>query len=550
MVKYIHMLAFFRRIITAIENAPLTLTTFVSAFFALILFRLLIENMLSRFQEHTFSFFFFEFTHTFLFFLCAFLLILPLVRYAGKTDFRKSTNILLFGFLIILTPPIIDTIIFHSGYFWSFYEFDGFLGLIRRFFTLFGDTPEIGITYGTRTEVVLVTLALGAYTLLKSQKVIKAFLVALGVYTILFILGTFPSWLTLGILMFQKSFFAINQNDVAVLFLAPEHIFSHNLADFRSVLNAKMSIVYGILAVLLIGMTVWREYPQYFRALWHNARLPQLIYHAGLLFIGMALAFSFTDTSLNTDFFHLSGALALLIAVECAWIASVIVNDLYDITIDRVTNCSRPLISNTIPPTLYKTYGLLFFGTSLILGGIVHFSVILLLLAYQAIAWIYSAPPFRFKRIPGIATILAASAGILILSTGFLVVSSENGIQALPFSLLLFLFIAYALAIPIKDFKDIRGDAIDHVYTIPVLLGAQNAKLFIGSLVFLLYLSSPFVLNTRELLVPALIFGSLTFWSLQQGTDTELSFFAYRKLPGIILSITMIYGLVLTYALF
>lgn len=539
-----------RRAVTTIENTPLTLASFVTAFFALIFTRLLVENTLGRFTEHTFFYFFFEFTHTFLFFLCSFLLLLPLARYAGRVNLLQAGNVLLFGFLIILTPPIIDTLIFQGQSFWSFYEFDGLLGLLWRYVTLFGDTPEMGITYGVRVEVVLVTLALGIYTFLKSNTLLKAISVSLGAYTILFILGTFPSWLTLGILAFEKSFLAINQNDVAGLFLTPEHIFSRNLSDFRSVLNAKMSIVYGTISVFLAGLTLWRAYPQYFIALWKNARLPQLIYHGGLLFSGMALAFYFTDAPLRIDFFHIIGAFVLLAAVESAWLASVIANDIYDTRIDSLTNTARPLIQNTIPKTLYVTFGALFFITSLILAGIISFSALLILLGYQVIAWLYSAPPLRLKRFPIIATALAGFAGILIFITGFLVVSPENGLQLLPLPLLFFLCIGYALSLPVKDFKDIRGDTFDHIYTLPVLLGAERAKVVVGSLIFLLYIATPFVIHSRHLFLPAVIFGTLAFWTLQQGTEKESSFFTYRKLPGLILGITILYGLTLFFTLF
>ena len=544
------METFIRRTIRSIEDTPLTLASFVTAFFALIAMRLLVENTLGRFVEHSFFYFFFEFTHTFLFFLCSFLLLLPLVRYAGKSNLMQATNILLFGFLIIITPPIIDTVIFRGGSFWSFYEFDGLIGLLFRYITLFGDTPEMGITYGVRVEVVLVTLALGLYTFLKSSNLPKALGVSLIAYTVLFVLGTFPSWLTLGILAFEKSLLAISQNDVAGLFLTPEHIFSRNLSDFRSVLNAKMSIVYGALAIFLAGLTLWREYPRYFIALWKNARLPQLIYHAGLLFAGMTIAFYFTDTPLRIDFFHIIGAFVLLAATESAWLASVIANDLYDTRIDTLTNAGRPLIQNTIPQALYATFGILFFITSLILAGIISFSALLILLGYQAVAWLYSAPPLRLKRFPIVATAFAGFAGILIFIAGFLIVSEANDFSLLPLPLLFFLCIAYTLSLPIKDFKDIQGDAFDHVYTLPVLLGAEKAKLLIGSLVFILYIASPFILRAQSLFVPALVFGSLIFWILQQGTGKESSFFSYRKLPGLVLAITACYGITAVFLLF
>jgi len=472
------------------------------------------------------------------------------VRYAGNISLKKATNVLLFGFLIILTPPIIDNIIFPRGGFWSFYAFDGFFGLLHRYVTLFGDRPDMGITYGVRVEVIIVTIALGLYTFIKSGRIKKSLLVSLLAYTILFILGTFPAWLTLGILPFEKGFLAINQNDVAGLFLTPENIFARNLTDFRSVLNVKMSMVYSVMSVFLVGFLLFREYSKYFFALFKNIRLPQIIYHGGLFFLGMALSFYFTNTPVSLDFFHIVGTLALIVAVESAWIASVIANDCFDKQIDRVTNKNRPLIENAIPEELYKTFGILFFITSLLFSGIVSFGAMLLLLGYQAIAWLYSAPPLRLKRFPVVATIFAAFAGILILVLGFLVVAPNNSIHTLPLPLLFYLFTAYAICLPIKDFKDIAGDKKDNVYTIPVLLGAKKAQLLIGSLMFLLYMGSPFILNARSLFSPALLFGSFAFWAIQKGEEDNSSFFSFRKLPGITLAITALYGIAITLLLF
>ncbi|MDD2766822.1 MAG: UbiA family prenyltransferase [Candidatus Moranbacteria bacterium] len=539
-----------RKIIQTIEDAPLTLTSFVVAFFALIVTRLLIETSFGLFQEHSFFFFFFEFTHTFFFFLCSFLLLVSLVRYAGNISFEKAANVLLFGFLIILTPPIIDNIIFHGSHFWSFYEFDGFIGLIKRFFTLFGDTPDMGITYGVRVEVVVVTLALALYTFLKSQSKKKAFIVALLTYTALFILGTFPAWLTLGILSFEKGFFAINQNDVAGLFLTPQYIFARDLTDFRSVLNVKMSMVYSVMSAFLVGLLLYREYTQYFFALLRNVRLPQVFYHGGLLVLGMILAFFLTETPFSIDFFHITGTITLIIAIESAWIASVIANDCFDMNIDTVTNSDRPLIQKTIPTELYKTMGILFFITSLLFAGIVSFSALLLLLGYQSIAWLYSAPPLRLKRFPFIATLFAGFAGILILITGFVVVAGASGLASLPMSILFYLFFAYTLVLPIKDFKDIAGDKKDFVYTIPVLLGAKKAQILLGSTTFLFYIFSTIILNARSLFFPALFFGSLAFWTIQKGEEKNTSFFSFRKLPGILVTLTLCYGITLTLLLF
>jgi len=543
------MKRFLVRFVESIENAPLTLASFTVAFLALMIARLTVENTLALFEERTFFFLFFEFSHTLLFFLCSFLILLPVVRYAGASDIKKAANVLLFGFLIILTPPIIDTIIFRGGHFWSFYEFDGLQGLFQRFFTLFGDTPEMGITYGVRVEVVLVTLALGIYAYLKTKLLKRAVLVAFLSYTILFILGTFPSWVTLLVMMFPKGLLAVSSNDVAALFLSPEQVLGRNLIDFRSVLNFKMSLVYALLLSALTGLLLLRQYPRYFFALWHNARVPQLIYHAGLLLLGMVLAWYFADGHIRPELFHIISIMVLIIAAECAWLASVVTNDLHDTAIDAITNPYRPLIEHTIPPDLYRVFGVLFFVASLFFAALVSFSALLILLAYQALAWLYSAPPLRLKKYPLVATFLAACAGILVLIAGFVTVAPNHSIDTLPLTLVAYLFIGYLLALPIKDFKDIAGDKHDHVYTIPVLLGATLAKQVIGSLMFLLFAFSPLVLHMRSLFLPALFFGGLVFLTLQKGSADEISFFAFRKLPGIILGVTILYGLIITFFL-
>ena len=535
---------FLTRAIATIENTPLTLASFVTAFFSLIIVRLIIENALGFFPERTFFYLFFEFTHTLLFFLCSFVLMVPLVRFAGRTEnLRQAINVLLFGYLIIFTPPLIDSLIYGSGQFWSFYEFDGLKGLFHRFFTLFGDTPEIGITYGVRIEVVITTLALGCYAYLKSESLSRAFLTGLLAYALLFILGTFPSWITLGLLLFQKSLLAISASDVAALFLTPEPLFARAAPEFKSALNVKMSLVYSLFLTGLTAFFLFRYWKGYARALWKNARLPQLSYHSSLLFLGMALGFYFSDVSVPFDFFHMIGVLVLLAAVECAWLASVIMNDVYDKKIDQHTNPSRPLIENTIPLEVFKTFGAIFFIASLLFAGVVSFTALLLLLAYQALACLYSAWPFRLKRFPGIATLSAAAAGMLVLLTGYLVVSPTHTFSTLPWTLLAFFFASYALAIPIKDFKDMAGDALDRVYTLPVILGEAWAKHVIGSLLFLLYIASPFILHVRSLFLPALFFGALAFWTLQKGTQNETSWFSFRRMPALILGITEAYGL-------
>ncbi len=538
-----------RHVFRQLEDSPLTYPLWAASFIGIIIARLLIETGVGKFGSRSATFFFYEFTHTFLFFLLAYLLFLPLIKHFFQLSFQASAQLLLFGFLIILTPPLIDAWISHGQGFWSFYKFDGLEGLGKRFVTFFGDRPDIGITYGVRFEVACITLLLGLIALLRFRKWSHALKLALSAYILFFLLGTFPSWITLAFRGLSQGFLSIKDVDVASLFLSPPTLFSRSGFDIQSSLNIKMSLVYAVLLIGTILFGTWRFFPRLFWPLLHNARFPQLIYHGGLLSVGMGLALLFTRATLPLDLFNILAYFVALIAVGCAWIASVIANDLFDQNIDNITNPKRPLPTEALTKSTYRALGWTFFFVSLLFGFIVHPMLGLLLLAYQALAWIYSAPPLRLKRFPIVATFIAGVAGILILIAGFVMVAPSGNIASLPSSFLIFFLITYTFSLPLKDFKDIKGDHADGVYTLPVILGEDKAKLLIGSGIFLAFVVSTVILNTPQLFFWSAIFGGLAFWTLLSSREQPGSWLNYRLLPGWILSYIILYGCVIIFTL-
>lgn len=538
------MKTFIGRMIETVETSPFSLPGFALSFLAIILVRLFIETGVNAYKAESHTFLFYEFSHTFLFFLFSFTLFLPVMRFAGAASWSRAANLLLFGFLIIWTPPLIDAWIFQGAQFWSFYELDGLRGLFHRFLTFFGDTPNIGITYGARIEIALMSIGIGYYAFFRSKKLLRTLGAALLAYTVFFILGTFPSWVTIFALAPTHKLFSVSELDVVGYMLTPGKILDHSIGDMRGTLNVKMSLVYAVLTVLSVGTTLLLISKKTFLSLLRNVRFPQTIWHGGLLFLGGALAIIFSQARPEFDFFGILSVLVLVAAVESAWIASVIGNDLSDIRIDEKTNTDRPLPTHTIERELYATIGVLFFFISILFAAIVSFKCLLFLLAYQALAWAYSMPPLRLKRIPILATVLAALAGMTVLLTGYFAITTGSDIQPVPLSILFFLFIAYAVTLPLKDFKDIAGDKADGVMTIPVLLGTERARIVIGSALFLIYAISPVVLREARLLVPAILFGSLAFWSVVRAERSKKRWGNFRTLPAWNMVFIILYGII------
>jgi 4-hydroxybenzoate polyprenyltransferase len=152
------------------------------------------------------------------------------------------------------------------------------------------------------------------------------------------------------------------------------------------------------------------------------------------------------------------------------------------------------------------------FVTSVLFSAIVNFKIALLLLAYQAIAWIYSCWPLRLKRFAFVSTFLSALALLMVLFSGYILVSPDQDIRSLPFSIITLLIIGCVLILPIKDFKDIEGDKKEGVYTIPVLFGENWGRIIVGSGIFISFVLSVIVFNEFRLFWWAFLCGSVSFW--------------------------------------
>ncbi|MFH0930197.1 MAG: UbiA family prenyltransferase [Candidatus Moraniibacteriota bacterium] len=509
------MLRAIQKIIEKIENYPLTLTGWLAAFSAIIAIRMIGENLLSGFADKSLTPFIGSTLAAYLFFAFSYLLVLIFLTFWLKESLKKVANVLLWGFLLVIFPPIIDKIWCGQNFCWSFYAFDSLKGLFVRFLSFFGNNASIGITYGVRVEVALAIIFVMVYAYIKQKKAIKAFLAGIFTYAILFFLGSFPSWLAYLYFLPKKSVFLVESFDIAGLFLTPASYFSIVETDFLNALNVKMNLIYAFLLVRVAIFFFWLYYREKFWPIARNIRWIQIMIHAGLILTGVGLgAFYFPGNMVINvfSFFVLSN---LILATIFAWLASVFLNDQVDLEIDKMTNARRPLATGEVAGEDYRQLFWICFVFSLILAITVGVKFFLVILAYQAIGWIYSAWPFRLKRFPIVASFLSALALALLFSSGFMLLTDGQNISRFPHQVFWLLIFAFTMSLPIKDLKDIEGDRSDGVWTIPVLLGETWARFAIGFGIFISYALSVVWLNAKILFLPAMILGALSFWILQ-----------------------------------
>jgi 4-hydroxybenzoate polyprenyltransferase len=479
------------------------------------------------------------------FFLLGYLCLLLFLRLTTQKKTYQLSNLVLWGLWLIVFPPLIDRVIFGEQFFWSFYLFDGPREVLRSLVLFFGDDLRIGITLGTRVEVFLAAIFLGIYLARVKRKKTWMIWGSLGVYLVLFLLGVFPSVLTWIILGFQKGvFWSIQDHQVAKLFLSPLEVWGVNSWGIKTALHHKMALFYGPLIVLGLAWLQFLANREQFWALLKNLRFPQVIFNSGLFFLGMGLGWFYFPENFEINIFSVLAVINFWLAMVLAWSFSVVVNDSVDWKIDRISNQERPLVKKIFSSQEWLERGAIFFSLSLFLALIASKVLFLIILAYNLITLSYSDYPFRLKRVPLIAGIISSLASLLFFLAGYFLLSGENYLENFPWRIAGFLFVVYALIIPLKDIKDLKGDKKDQVFTVAGILGEQNARILFGALLFLAYIFSPWVLREPRLIPWSMAFGGLSYGLLNHQKISAKIF------PWGVLTLVIIYGIILVGIIF
>ncbi len=539
------ILALFRskceKLVSFLESAPISIQTWSISFVTILTVRFFFESVFLNFESIEFVEFLASFLHgTILFFLFSFVLnVLFLMAITGE-DVKKIANVVLWGQWLAVLPPIIDKIIFKDRQIWSFYIFDNLKGLAHRFVTFFGDNPDFGVTWGTRGEVLIAIIFLGIYVYVKKKKVIWLFLGIFFSYILFFILGVFPSIITFFVEMVRGvDLFTINKTHIIKLFLTPARYLGIEKGTIKTALSFKLALVYNILLFCELAILQFFVNKKKFVALIRNIRYPQMSLNIGLLFVGIGLGCFYFPQNFSLSFFSILAVVNLLIAVFSAWYFSVFVNDLADIAIDEVTNTSRPLIAKTLTKDEFKTYGFVFLVITLLSGMVVSVKVFLLLVVYLLVTWIYSQYPLRLKQFVFISSALSSFALLLFLTIGYVAMSDGQTLNLFPWKIVVFLFIVYALLVPIKDLKDTEGDRRAGIATLPCLIGTENARIVLGAILFLSYFGSVVMLSERKLFVPEILFVIINYYIMTSKRHNV------RALPWWVLGIVFIYAILL-----
>ena len=524
-----------KKIINFLENQPLNFNTWLVAFLTLSALNLFFQFITYNFPSVSAEYFIGEVIQPYylILYLSITLFLFFITRkreWKKETTFKqnlffnpqlkKTASFVLWGFWTIAFWPIIDKIILANDFHISFYLYGSPKEILKNFFLFFGPLKPVGILYGTRIEIIFIIIITALYTFLKKRNLFLAIFAGLGVYSIFYLTIALPSIIVFVINLFQKQqLLNLSDLDMVKFFNTPLQIFALPERKMTVAFFYKISLIYNLILLILLLIFQTVASSKIFQSLAKNIRFPQILFNFGLVTIGFLLGLYYFPENTRFDFFSTVALINILLAVLFSWLFAVIINDLEDYKIDQLSNKNRPLIAGKMPVSIYKNYALIFLLLASLFAISVNGTIFSLIVLYFLLTSIYSRYPFKLKRIPWVSGFVSALASLLFFLIGYYSSTGSQISVTFPWQMVIFLFFAYSLILPLKDLKDIEADKNNNVITIANLLGEKNARLYFGIIIFLLYLGSVWIFQNKRLFLPALIIGSLSYWVINNSKN-------------------------------
>ena len=161
--------------------------------------------------------------------------------------------------------------------------------------------------------------------------------------------------------------------------------------------------------------------------------------------------------------------------------ASNIINQYFDLEIDRINKPKRPLPSGRISIRAAWIFTILLYIASFVTAAMVNVQFLLIVLFTAVVTYAYSGPPFRTKRWGILANLtIALPRGCLLMVAGWTSVRPDTMWTAEPWFIGMIFGLYVAGAATTKDFSDMKGDAEGGCRTLPIVYGVRNSAKIIA----------------------------------------------------------------------
>ncbi|MEW6407544.1 MAG: UbiA family prenyltransferase [Patescibacteria group bacterium] len=497
-------------LIQKLENIKISFGTYLAIAFSIIIVRVGLESFSSN-KAVLFSYS--SFPHIFLFFISLFLNLFFLIYFLTRENIIKISKIGLLAMLILWIAPAFDLFLSRAKTPFSMgYIFDSPKNFLSRYFTFLFGSGEAGITYGMKLQIILACFIVAAYIFLKTKNYIKTLLAFILTYTIIFIYSFLPSIIA-AVELKRLDF---NFGEILEVLLLPKSIFQIKFSDPWPLFDYKMGLV--LLFLIILQISLWYliySFKKFKAIILYSVRYLRFFLQILTLFVGLWLGWKLTENLWDFSIFGILTLFALFVIVFFIWLFSVVINDIYDLEIDKLSpaNQNRILVQKIMDVEEYKNLGFVFLllaNLAAFILGPAFFTLSLILSALSS--YIYSAPPLRFRKFPFLGHFVIGLAALCAVFLGFLIFAKNQDLSEFPPKFAILIPFFFMLATHIKDIKDLKADKTYGVITLPTLFGEQRGKLFCGILVFLSFLFFSLFLGNKLLILFSLGFGLIGFF--------------------------------------
>ena len=508
-----------------LENSRISFCGFLITFLSVVFLRNFLETFSDRDNFWTPVSSPAYFIHYPLFYLSLLLGLAILLHWLTREKIVRVTKIVLFFFPLILLAPTCDLLLSGGEGYNMSYLFGDLPYLIKRFVTFFWGYSGKGVTPGMQIEMVTALSLVGGYVFLKTGKVGPAIGGIIASYSVGFVMGSLPSVMAI---LWNLAGSAIEPQELFAADVVLYHFYSF---------NHKMALVFLPIVIGELGLWFWLYNKRASWALVGNLRGLRVLHYVCMLGFGMILGYArLRPVALFDSPFPVLIVITSVFSGVLAWWYAVGLNDLHDLKTDRIANRHRPLASGTVNDEEQRAVNLTFLLFSLVSAYLVRYPFFVPILLTVGLSYIYSAPPFRLKRVPFLATFIIALCSGLVCLGGFALFSDNYSYSGFPPRVLLAILVGVTIAFTVKDIKDLNGDRVTGTVTLPILLGEKMGKRVIGILALLGYLSVPLIFECFMLLPLAILFGILTCVLINRARMRETPvFMSYFLFLGILL---------------
>ena len=256
---------------------------------------------------------------------------------------------------------------------------------------------------------------------------------------------------------------------------------------------------------------------QKIKAVIKNMRLLRSIHFVLMVFFGAFFSYNLIPLNLILG----------MISMFFAWQFIIIINDIFDIEIDKISNVERPLTQENISKRTYIIIGMVFLAISLIISLFLGWLPLIFSSVFIIAGYFYSAPPTRFRNF-FFATVFIGIWSLMSFYVGFF--ACTNIITYDQFILSMLIFLAFSIGTTVKDHKDYEGDKQSGVNTIFTKYGLEKGTKIVSVLLLITFIIPLFLvyhLIDFLIIIPLAIINVAIFNWKKNKKKVEATFLIY-----------------------